>query len=52
MYFSFPWCWVTVFVKTAVERDTNSKVVKRDCVGASIVFLMWYSVVITEITIA
>ena len=51
MYF-FPRCCVTVFVKTGVERDSNSEEVKHDCVGASVVFLMWRSVVITEITIA
>lgn len=42
---------MTVFVKTGVERKTNSEEVKCDCVGTSIVFLMWCSVVITEITI-
>jgi len=45
-----PQCCVTVFVKTGVERGTNSEEVKHDCVGASVVFLMWRSVVITEIT--
>lgn len=35
-----------------MEGDTNSEEVNHDCVGASVVFLMWCSVVVTEITTA
>lgn len=48
--FFFPRFCVSVFLKTGVERKTNSEEVKHDCLGTSVVFLMWCSVVITEIT--
>lgn len=49
VFFSVVLC--NSLVKTGVEKDTNSEA-KHDSVGASVVFLMWCSVVITEITIA